>query len=103
MKEPGSLFDFDWDSGNQAKCEKHGVSIGEIESLFDRPVMILPDRAHSRTEQRYRAIARSGSGRHVFVVFTIRERQGGASIRQISARYMHQREIASYEEDNPDL
>jgi uncharacterized DUF497 family protein len=25
---------FDWDSGNRAKCQKHGVSIAEIESLF---------------------------------------------------------------------
>jgi hypothetical protein len=25
---------FDWDDGNRAKCQKHGVSIAEIEALF---------------------------------------------------------------------
>ena len=25
---------FDWDGGNRAKCQKHGVSIAEIEALF---------------------------------------------------------------------
>jgi hypothetical protein len=25
---------FDWDEGNRAKCQKHGVSIPEIEELF---------------------------------------------------------------------
>jgi uncharacterized DUF497 family protein len=25
---------FDWDHGNRDKCRKHGVSIGEIESLL---------------------------------------------------------------------
>ena len=27
---------FDWDDGNRDKCQKHGVSIGEIERLFER-------------------------------------------------------------------
>lgn len=25
---------FDWDAGNRDKCQKHGVSIPEIERLF---------------------------------------------------------------------
>jgi uncharacterized DUF497 family protein len=36
-------------------------------------------------------------------VFTIRERGGRRYIRPVSARYMHQEEIDSYEKDNPDL
>jgi uncharacterized protein len=35
---------FDWDSGNRKKCQKHGVSIAEIESLFDRPLLSCPTR-----------------------------------------------------------
>src|SRR5271170_2071366 len=35
---------FDWDEGNRAKCQKHGVSVAEIEGLFRRPVVILPDK-----------------------------------------------------------
>ena len=91
---------FDWDAGNRAKCEKHGVSTEIIEEMFTRPLAIIPDVGHSRTERRFRAIGRAGSGRFVFVVFTLR---GGKLIRPISARYMHAKEIRSYEKDNPDL
>ncbi len=99
----GSLAGFEWDQGNLAHCRKHGVSRPEIEGLFARPVIILPDESHSQTERRFRAIGRTGRGRAVFVVFTIRERGGHRYIRPVSARYMHQEEIESYEKENPDL
>jgi uncharacterized protein len=94
---------FDWDDGNRAKCLQHGVSPAEIEALFDRPVLIIPDEAHSQGEERLRAIGKTAAGRSVFLVFTIRERDGEHLIRPISARYMHRKEIADYEEENPDL
>jgi hypothetical protein len=94
---------FDWDSANLAKCRKHGVSTELIESLFDRPIAILPDEAHSQLERRFRAIGKTEDGRAVFVVFTLRRRKDELLIRPISARYMHQREVWSYEEENPDL
>ena len=50
---------FDWDHGNLEKCKKHGVFAEVIESLFDRPVAILPDKTHSRTEKRLRAIGKT--------------------------------------------
>ena len=43
---------FDWDTGNRAKCHKHGVSVAEVEELFSRPLLILPDALHSETEER---------------------------------------------------
>lgn len=64
--------------------------------------MILPDTAHATTEERLRAIGRTEGGRYVFLVFTLRERGGQRFIRPISARYMHQTEIDSYEKENPD-
>lgn len=94
---------FEWDEGNLSKCRKHGVSQGEIEGLFARPVMILPDATHSQCEERLRAIGHTGQGRAVFAVFTIRERDGEKYIRPISARYMHREEVESYEKDNPGL
>jgi len=42
---------FDWDRGNRKKCQKHGVSIAEIESLFARVVMIAPDLQHALTDR----------------------------------------------------
>jgi uncharacterized DUF497 family protein len=92
---------FDWDDGNRDKCTKHGVSIGEIESVFEAPVVIIPDDMHSGAEKRMRAIGRAESGRHVFVVFTLRHRAGKDHVRAISARYMHRKETKNYEEANP--
>lgn len=94
---------FDWDDGNRAKCEKHGVSIAEIENLFERPVLVLPDETHSRAEERVRAIARTDAGRYVFMVFTLRELSGEFLIRPISARYMHSKEVRDLEKDHPEF
>jgi uncharacterized protein len=94
---------FDWDRGNRAKCQKHGLSAAEIEALFVRPLAILPDTAHSRGEKRFRAIGRTESGRGVFIVFTLRHRGDEVLIRPISARYMHTKEMENYEKENPGL
>lgn len=90
---------FDWDLGNRAKCAKHGVTVAEIEGLFRGPVSVFPDPAHSTTEERFKAIGRTEAGRMVFVVFTLRTLRERTLIRPISARYMHRKEIAAYEEE----
>ena len=94
---------FDWDRGNRAKCEKHGLSVADIEGLFTRPLAILPDAAHSQRENRFRAIGRTEKGRGVFMVFTLRRKSEDLLIRPISARYMHKKEIDAFEKENPDL
>jgi len=57
----------------------------------------------NRIAERLRAIGKTDAGRHVFLVFTIRKRSGKSCIRPVSARYMHRKEIACYEKENPDL
>jgi uncharacterized protein len=94
---------FDWDKSNRAKCRKHGLSTSVIESLFTRPLAILPDAAHSERERRFRAIGRTDKGRGVFIVFTLRREGDELLIPPISARYMHNKEIDSYEKENPGL
>ncbi len=94
---------FDWDKGNRGKCEKHGLSISAIQSLFARSLAILPDAAHSERERRFRAIGRTENGRGVFIVFTLRRKGDEVLIRPISARYMHKKEIEAYEKENPNL
>ena len=42
---------FDWDGGNRAKCQKHGVSIAEIEALFINAPRIVPDPKHSDDDE----------------------------------------------------
>jgi uncharacterized DUF497 family protein len=88
---------FDWDDGNREKCRKHGVTIAEIEQLFGGGADVTTDAGHSLTEARNRAVGRISSGRYVFVVFTMRMRDGRELIRPISARYMHRKEISRYE------
>ena len=94
---------FDWDEGNRAKCEKHGLTITVIEGLFSRPLAILPDASLSRSERRFRAVGRTEEGRGAFIVFTLRRRGDEVLIRPISVRYMHVKEIEAYEKENSDL
>ena len=94
---------FDWDVGNAGKCRKHGVSLAEIEALFQGTVMVLPDEGHSTAaEERHLAIGRTKQNRHVLVACTFRKRAGRTYIRPISARYMHERATDHYAQENPD-
>ncbi|MBI4273251.1 MAG: BrnT family toxin [Rhizobiales bacterium] len=96
---PLAISGFDWDGGNRKKCESHGVLTADIEALFARPVTVFPDPAHSRIETRFKAIGTTARGRHVFVVFALRQRGDVTLIRPISARFMHRKEIRYYEEE----
>jgi uncharacterized DUF497 family protein len=71
-----------------------------------RPLAIIPSAADSQEERRFCTVGQSGTGRRVFLVFTLRrkdDKHGGDQqlIRPISARYMHKKEIGSYEKENP--
>jgi uncharacterized protein len=76
-----------------------GVSIAAIEAIFLQPLVIFPDPTHSHYEERFKAIGKSDEGRHIFVVFTLRWRQGTRLIRPIAARYMHRKEVEHYEKE----
>ena len=90
---------FDWDAGNLDKCQKHGVSIAEIEEVVRGGFGVYPDVAHSAAEKRSRGIGRNGIGRWIFFAFTLRQKGEQLLIRPVSARYMHAREVRAYEED----
>jgi uncharacterized DUF497 family protein len=92
---------FDWDKGNREKCQKHGVSLEEIEEVFTNGPRVAPDLKHSSHEDRLIAVGRTQEGRSVFVAFAIRTRRGRHFVRPVSARYMHSKEIRSYEKENP--
>lgn len=89
---------FDWDEGNRAKCQTHGVTIADVEHVLahNETVIIPVDRYE---EPRFVAIGRTAGGRFAFVVFTPRERDGERTQRPISARYMHRREVKRYEQE----
>lgn len=88
---------FDWDTGNWEKCQKHGVSIAEIEAVLRSDPQIAPAPGRSLPEERFIAVGRTPRGRAIFVAFTFRTRNEARLVRPISARYMHAREIERYE------
>jgi uncharacterized DUF497 family protein len=92
------IVGFDWDSGNSRKsAKKHDVSQFEAEQMFfNVPLLLLPDSKHSQKEARYHALGRTDTARQLHVTFTLRS--GGALIRVISARDMHRKERAIYEQ-----
>ena len=90
---------FDWDDGNWPKCAKHGLSKAEIEFALGHEPLVLPDRKNG-PETRFNAIGRGATGRHLFIVFAIREVAGRDLIRPISARPMHGKEVSHYEREN---
>ena len=91
---------FDWDDGNRTKCQKHGVSVAEIETLFAQSPRIAPDPRHSADEDRLIAVGRTSTGRPIFVAFTMRTKNQRRLIRPVTARYMHAKEIAAYEKES---
>ncbi len=91
-------MEFDWDAGNREKCLKHDVSVEEIEAVLSGRPYIGPDPHPREIEARFQAIGQTPQGRHVFIVFTFRERLEGLAVRPISARYMHAKEVRKHEQ-----
>ena len=85
---------FDWDEGNLLKnWEKHKVSASECEQVFfNLPLIAKPDTGHSRGEERFYVLGQTDPGRHLFIVFTVRNNL----IRIISARDMNHKERNAY-------
>ena len=92
---------FDWDGGNREKCVRHGLAIEEIEAVLSGELIVAPDLKHADVEARFIAIGRGASDRPVFVAFTFRTVGDVRKIRPISARYMHDKELASYASSRP--
>jgi uncharacterized DUF497 family protein len=97
MIDLNKIAGFDWDDGNARKNEKHGVSMAEAEQLFfNAPLLLLEDATHSQNEPRLHALCKTDDGRSLHITFTLR--QSGLLIRVISARDMHRKERAIYEQ-----
>src|SRR5579871_6500685 len=86
---------FEWDEWNSGKnWEKHRVTPEEAEEIFFHdPFVLKSDSTHSTREKRYGVLGQTGTGRQIFLVFTIRKRH----IRVISARDMNRRESEAYD------
>jgi hypothetical protein len=93
---------FDWDEDNSRKrAKKHGVYQSEAEQMFfNEPLLILEDNKHSQKESRYHALGKTDDARLLHITFTLRGT--GTLIRVISARDMHRKERAIYEQIKKD-
>lgn len=90
-----NIAGFDWDSGNDQKNIKHGVAPAEAEQVFlNEPLVVLDDLKHSGMEERFHALGQTNDGRLLHITFTIRT----GRIRVISAKDMHRKERAIYEQ-----
>ena len=98
MIDVSKITGFDWDAGNARKsADKHDVSHFEAEQLFfNAPLLLSPDAKHSQDEIKNHALGKTDAGRRLHVTFTLRG--GGTLIRVISARDMHRKERAVYEQ-----
>lgn len=97
MIDLGKITGFDWNEGNARKNEKHGVSTSEAEQVFfNAPLLLLDDTGHSQREPRFHALGKTDEGRTLHITFTLRSK--GTLIRVISARDMHRKERAIYEQ-----
>jgi uncharacterized protein len=96
MIDLNAITGFNWDGGNTRKNEKHGVSMAEAEQVFfNQPLLLLEDHAHSQSEPRFHALGITDGDRTLHIAFTLR--LSGTQIRVISARDMHRKERAIYE------
>jgi uncharacterized DUF497 family protein len=96
MIELPDVIAFDWDHGNRSKNAKHGVSWPECEEVFFNRPLLRVDGGHSEIEQRFHALGETHAGRLLHVTFTFRRQ--GTLLRVISARDMHRKERAMYEQ-----
>ena len=92
---------FNWDTGNISKCRKHGLTLEDIECLFQqKKIYVAPDVKHSTIEEeRFLAIGRGLGNKLIVVAFTFRNQSGKKLIRPISARFMNKKEVQKYEKE----
>lgn len=97
MLDLSLIVGFDWDDGNARKNDKHGVNQSEAEEVFfNQPLLLLDDPRHSGQELRIHALGKTHEGRTLHITFTLRA--DSTLIRVISARDMHRKEKAIYEQ-----
>ncbi|WP_413557656.1 BrnT family toxin [Bdellovibrio sp. HCB209] len=88
---------FNWDEYNRLKCQKHGLSIDQIEGFLLSSPLISKDDEHSHDEDRFVAFG-TFKERYLVAIFCLRVFEGQFHIRVISARYARHKEIEAFHE-----
>jgi uncharacterized protein len=91
FREP---IEFEWNKGNSAKPQRHGLTLTEVEeAFFDENKVMFADWKHSKAEQRITLLAKTKKGRLLNITYTIRARK----VRVITARCINKKEKYLYE------
>ncbi len=87
---------FEWDPRKAASnAAKHGVTFEEAKTVFyDEEALVIPDPDHSKDEERFIIMGRSGELRLLVVIHCFRKTS--SSIRIISARRAGTKEQKPY-------
>ena len=95
IKIPEPLV-FEWDEGNINKnVIRHNVQNRETEEIFLYDPVIMPDRMHSKVEDRYFAFGTTRKRRLLIISFALRGMQK-EKIRPIMSRDMNNKEKSYY-------
>ena len=77
MVYTGAVLDklegFDWDAANVGHILRHAVTPLEVEEVVDRTHVIIPAKS-VESENRWKLLGKTASGRYLVVVFTIRRK-----------------------------
>jgi uncharacterized protein len=90
---------FTWDTAKALlNYEKHLVSFEEAATVFADPnALEWEDQAHSFHESRFKRLGKSGEGRVLLIIYTLRRLgHGQETIRIISARQASRKERKAY-------
>jgi len=86
-----------WPSEEHIRAWKAHPDMAESEQVFfNVPLLLLEDLVHSRSEPRFHALGQTDASRKLHIAFTLR--QSAQLIRVVSARDMHRKERAIYEQ-----
>lgn len=96
MPKHTEAVSFEWDPRKAASnAAKNGVTFEEAKSVFyDEEALVIPDPDHSKEEERFIIMGRSGELRILVVIDCVRKT--GSSIRIISARKAGTKEQKPY-------
>ena len=96
------MLRFEWDSVKaRMNLQKHSISFEDAMHVFEDPYALFEqDRTDMSGETRWHALGLAGGVAVLLVVHTIREQDGGETIRLISARQATRKERNRYEESS---
>ena len=87
---------FDWDTGNELKNLKHGITSWQTESIFHHKQIVFVGEIIKPIHEEWRGLILGidNTGKFLVLIFTKRENK----IRPISCRAMRKKEVQIYHE-----